>query len=71
MDTIYLKFEGDGTAFNPHRACLVLGDQAMSANGDHYLSCDCRSLAEIEEQVAYLKKMLDKAATTAKRKFSK
>ncbi len=69
MDRIYLKVTGDGTAFNPKRAWLVLGDHPIDEEGNHLLSSDCGGAWEVEENANRLKKLLDKAVAKAKRKF--
>src|ERR1039457_3278935 len=53
--TLKLKFMGDGTAFNSHRAWIVLGDHAID-NGEHLLSADCVTASQVEEAAQYLKK---------------
>jgi hypothetical protein len=68
--TLKLKFVGDGTAFNSHRAWIVLGDHAID-NGDRLLTADCASVAEVEEAAQYLKKQLDEIVSSARRKFPK
>src|ERR1017187_8656503 len=68
--TLKLKFMGDGTAFNSHRAWIVLGDHAID-NGEHLLSADCVTASQVEEAAQYLKKQLDEIVSSAKRKFPK
>ena len=67
--TLKLKFVGDGTVSNSHRAWIVLGDHAID-NGKHLLSADCASVAEVEEAAQNLKKQLDEIVSSAKRKFA-
>lgn len=71
MSKLQLKFVGDGSAFTPNRAWIILGDHGISQNGDKELTPDCASIEEVEEQVKFLKKELDGIVTAAKRKFSK
>jgi len=52
--TLKLKFVGDGTAFNSHKAWIVLGDYAFD-NKEHLLSANCATASEVEEAPQYLK----------------
>jgi hypothetical protein len=70
MNQIELLFEGDGTFKNPYRAKIILGDH-FSDEKHRFLSADCRSIGELEEQAEFLKMLLDKAVTKARRKFPK
>jgi hypothetical protein len=67
--TLKLKFVGDGTAFNSHRAWIILGDHASDEDGDSLLSANCATASQVEEVAQYLKKQLDEIVSSAKRKF--
>jgi predicted component of type VI protein secretion system len=64
-----LKFVGDGTAFNSHRAWIVLGIRSPDKDGDLLLSPDCATASEVEAAAKYLKKKLDEIVSSAKRRF--
>ena len=71
MSRIYLEFKGNGTAFDPHMAQLILGDHAFDKEkNEHYLSPRCSHIAELEIWVEGLKREFDEAVAKAKKKFS-
>ncbi len=70
MKKIYFKFNGGkGGPFDMKIGWLALGDHGVHNDGTPLLSPDCVSVAEIEEQAEYLKKLIDTAVGRAKRKL--
>jgi len=69
MADIYLEVKGDGSAFSPKTAHIILGDHGRSESGDIHLSARCMSPLEVEQDVARLKKKLDKLVVQARRDF--
>jgi hypothetical protein len=69
MKRLELKFEGDGTFSNSHRAWIILGDHDTDKDGDLLLSANCVTASQVEEAAQYLKNQLDEIVSKAKRKF--
>lgn len=67
--TLKLKFVGDGSVFNSHRAWIVLGIKSTDNDGDLLLSAGCATASEVEKAAEHLRKKLDEIVISAKRKF--
>lgn len=67
--TLKLKFVGDGSVFNSHRAWIVLGIKSTDNDGDLLLSAGCATASEVEAAAEHLRKKLDEIVISAKRKF--
>ena len=65
-----LKFIGRGTFLEPFSASIILGDHAISANGDHFISVECADVSSLKAEVESLKSQLDKTVEKAQKKFS-
>jgi len=67
MKSIIFKFEGGQPKefSNTQHGRFALGDNAKDAEGNIFLSPDCRTIGELRGQAAYLKKLIDEAVLAA------
>jgi hypothetical protein len=62
MSKVFFKFNGE-------EGWIALGGHGIHDDGTRLLSAQCVTVSEIEEQAKHLKRMIDRAVVTAKRKL--